>query len=151
MFNFWGFTKFFFPSYMSISYKCTTICILHSKVTLASSNSFLTCIQSAYNTRMLQAIWIQDTQNKHYFCTISLRKNYAYLLCAQEFRQIMHLCFNFDVCALDASKSYQVCIILSKFTRKNKYALINLQILRPIFWPYRLKVTALKPNRQSSR
>ena len=31
----------------------------------------------------------------------------------------MHLRFNFDACALDASKSQRACIILSKFTRKS--------------------------------
>ena len=40
--------------------------------------------------------------------------------------KIMHLRFNFDACALDASKSQRACIILYKFTRKSKYAVINL-------------------------
>ena len=46
--------------------------------------------------------------------------------------KIIHLCFDFDavtlrVRALDASKSQRACIILSKITRKSKYAVINLQ------------------------
>ena len=63
-----------------------------------------------------------------------IRLTTAYLLCAREFRQNNALAFQFwclsnaltlRVCALDASKSQRACIILSKFTRKSKYAVIN--------------------------
>ena len=59
----------------------------------------------------------------------------VYLLCAREFRQNNALVLQFwcssnaltlRVLALDASKSQRACIILSKFTRKSKYAFINL-------------------------
>ena len=69
----------------------------------------------------------------------------AYLVCAREFRQNNALALQFwclsnaltlRVRALDASKSQRECIILSKFTRKSKYAVINLQInhLEGIRW-----------------
>ena len=47
--------------------------------------------------------------------------------------KIMHLRFNFDACPMHSpfgfvhlSKSQRTCIILSQFTRKSKYAVINL-------------------------
>ena len=64
-----------------------------------------------------------------------IRLTTAYLLCAREFRQNNALALQFwclsnaltlRVRALDASKSQRACIILSKFTRKSKYAVINL-------------------------
>ena len=64
-----------------------------------------------------------------------IRSTTAYLLCAREFRQNNALALQFRclsnaltlrVRALDASKSQRMCIILSKFTRKSKYAVINL-------------------------
>ena len=64
-----------------------------------------------------------------------IRLTTAHLLCAREFRQNNALALQFwclsnaltlRVRALDASKSQRACIILSKFTRKSKYAVINL-------------------------
>ena len=64
-----------------------------------------------------------------------IRLKFAYLLCAREFRQNNALALQFwclsnaltlRVCALDAPKSQHACIILSKFTRKSKYAVIDL-------------------------
>ena len=64
-----------------------------------------------------------------------IRLTTAYLLCAQEFRQNNARALRFwclsnaltlRVRALDASKSQRACIILSKFTCKSKYAVINL-------------------------
>ena len=64
-----------------------------------------------------------------------IRLTTAYLLCAREFRQNNALALQFwclsnaltlRVCALDTSKSQRACIILSKFTHKSKYAVINL-------------------------
>ena len=65
-----------------------------------------------------------------------IRLTTAYLLCAREFRQNNALALQFwylsntltlRVRALDASKSQHACIILSKFIRKSKYAVINLK------------------------
>ena len=67
-----------------------------------------------------------------------IRLTTAYLLCAREFRQNNALALQFwclsnaltlRVCALDASKSQRACIILSKFTRKSKYTVINLWLI----------------------
>ena len=64
-----------------------------------------------------------------------IRLTTAYLLCAWEFRQNNALALQFwclssaltlRVRAPDASKSQRACIMLSKFTRKSKYAVINL-------------------------
>ena len=64
-----------------------------------------------------------------------IRLTTAYLLCVREFRQNNALALQFwclsnaltlRVRALDASKSQRACIILSKFTRKSKYPVINL-------------------------
>ena len=66
-----------------------------------------------------------------------IRLTTAYLLCAREFRQNNALALQFWclsnaltlwVRVLDASKYQRACIILSKFTRKRKYAVINLQL-----------------------
>ena len=64
-----------------------------------------------------------------------IRLKTAYLLCAWEFThnnapslQFWYLsnALTLRVRALDASKSQHACIILSKFTRKSKYAVTNL-------------------------
>ena len=71
------------------------------------------------------------------FCLrrVWIRLTTAYLLCAREFRQNNALPLQFwclsnaltlRVRALDASRSQHACIILSKFSRKSKYAVMNL-------------------------
>ena len=64
-----------------------------------------------------------------------IRLTTAYLLCGQEFRKNIALnCASISMLvrcthpsgSLDTSKSQRMCIILSKFTRKSKYAVINL-------------------------
>ena len=71
-------------------------------------------------------------------CCVWIRLITVYLLCAWELRQNNALLLQFWclssaltlwICALDASKSQHVCIILSKFTRQSKYAVINLQMI----------------------
>ena len=47
--------------------------------------------------------------------------------------KIMHLRFNFDACAPDASKSHRACIILLQCTRKSKYAVINYRLITAYF------------------
>ena len=90
---------------------------------------------------MLQPIWIVACM--HYFCTIVLwtrvwiRLITAYVLYAGELWQndslaLQFLCLSnaltLRVRTLDASKSQRVCVhyLLSQFTRKSKYTVINL-------------------------
>ena len=83
-----------------------------------------------YKKACLRRVWIRLTT--------------AYLLCAREFRQNNALALQFwclsnaltlRVRALDASKSQRTCIILSKFTRKSKYAVINISIIKSLRYP----------------
>ena len=77
-------------------------------------------------------------EKKVCLCRVWIRLTTAYLLCAREFRQNNALALQFwclssaltlRVRALDASKSQRACIILSKFTRKSKYAVINYRLI----------------------
>ena len=70
-----------------------------------------------------------------------IRLTTAYLLCTREFRQNNALALQFwclsnaltlRVRALDASKSQRACIILSKFTRRSKYAVIIVGFFIPV-------------------
>ena len=79
--------------------------------------------------------WKYLTTSKNFIlCHLWIRLITVYLLCAQEFRQnnalalqfwCLSLAFILWVCAFDASKSQHLCIILSQFTCKSKYAVIN--------------------------
>ena len=82
---------------------------------------------------------IYHTINNKIVCLrrVWIRLTTANLLCAREFRHNNTLVLQFwclsnaltlRVRALDASKSQRACIILSKFTRKSKYTVINLYL-----------------------
>ena len=79
--------------------------------------------------------YLSHKKTKKVLRCVWIRLTTAYLPCAWEFRQNNALALQFwclsnaltlPVRALDASKSQRACIILSKFTRKSKYAVINL-------------------------
>ena len=81
------------------------------------------------------SIFTYKWQKKFCLRRVWIRSTTVHLLCAQEFKQNNALALQFwylsnaltlRVRALDALKSQRACIILSKFTRKSKYAVINL-------------------------
>ena len=86
-------------------------------------------------TKMSYLLLIKDKKVCLRCLWIRLTSAYRYLLCAREFRQNDALVLQFWclsnaltlwVRALDASKSQCACIVLSKFTHKSKYEVINL-------------------------
>ena len=102
---------------------------------------------------------LHKRQKKVCLRRVWIRLTTAYLLCAQEFRQNNALALQFwclsnaltlRVRALGASKSQRACIILSKFTRKSKYAVINLYTSSPfLFTDYPLYLFCLQFTAQT--
>ena len=73
-----------------------------------------------------------ERQKKIVQVVYELDNNCVLTLCCKTATKLMH--FNFDACAMHSPLGFvhlghqnlSVCIILSKFTRKSKYAAINL-------------------------
>ena len=100
----------------------------------ATKGTLLPTFNDILNCKMYYLSHLQ--KKKFVLCHVWIRSITAYLLCAQLQSNALLLQFWCLSNALNpCSKKFQhACIILSQFTRKSKYAVINLQLLHLKLW-----------------